>query len=886
MKKNNKSKITFLCLITILTPFYICKFNFNLLDINDDVDEVSLENLKKSEYSSYYQGSGVDINVSLQQSLIDSATTEIFNISDPNNNRFHEPCPTVGGFKSSFINITIEDIYAPNKTIIIEDKPTGWHSIANSQVAATSFEVPAKSYLTGLSTYVGIDDVQDDKCDLVARVLNSTWVNGVNEPDDDIAMLCSAGQMSFSHFIGWLDNYSKVFSPILLDPSKTTNDTFYIELRDNGLDSDGMSWRMALDNPPTNPDNTLSYVKSGANWSLIEAFGDYYDLNLILNLTPFNSYSNEELIIQDSVSWANPSDFTNFRPSVSSFIVERNCFLTNISVYLENSDTPNNATIKMVLYNATWNPINSTFIPGGYNINDFRIIANFNFSGDDEWYTVKNIKVFLNNSKTENNTWFIGLWDQNEATANARWWYVRDGTGGDNNDKSISMRWDSFYMIWEEIEDFFETVDFGLKIGLDFDKNIPKPEDIGLRINNTAVIGNDNIQGFGNWNSTQSYSSPSGQLEFVIFSDWWDVSCKISQVQINYIKEDIKATSVYRILGSEQYVEWNISRNDGLNLFDTRLNNYEINFSIPTFWDRIHVFNGPINKTDDLLISPNNNGYKSIQVVNAGNGTYWHLTAISENLLSSIDTSVNSVATEIALYSDIVDFKAMFKEFIAQNDGIINLSVYNPFTIDNNLIFTSFNSSFASDIEFYLGSWNISDTVTNYGEYRIQVSWNNNTAAGFSEKILTVIGEAELTLITPNQDALYYSNQSFNIIVYCLDSNQLNAIDGATIYYNIDGQGWQSTSSNNGTIGYYIIPVNCNVFTINGAKAVEITLSKVYYENQTLDYNFYVIIVEENGKQEESPLIIIAIISTVGGIGVMGVIVIVLIKRRRTNATN
>ena len=101
----------------------------------------------------------------------------------------------------------------------------------------------------------------------------------------------------------------------------------------------------------------------------------------------------------------------------------------------------------------------------------------------------------------------------------------------------------------------------------------------------------------------------------------------------------------------------------------------------------------------------------------------------------------------------------------------------------------------------------------------------------------------DLSLQEPNQYTTFYNNQVFNITIYFEDLNKNQPIDVATIWYQIDGGGWFSTSQNNGTAGYYNITVDCGDFNPNdyGNKTVEITANKTTYENQTLDYEFYVI---------------------------------------------
>jgi len=886
MKKINKIKIIIICFITIFTPFYTCILNFKYFDNNNEENEYSIEKPKNSDYSSFSEGIGENINISLQQSLLDNSVIEISNVSDSDNNLFYEPCPTVQNFNSSSVNITIEDIYAPNKTLIIEDYPVnaGRYDFTNSEPGATSFKINGNGYLENISVMLSnFDNVDTDTVGFY--VYNSTWNSTTQKsvPDGRSPRL-DTYIIPVGFIIGW---YTITNQHYYLDNSKTENNTWFIGLYDMGLGDGG--WTYIDDNSDyfgASDDNneTWSYYKSGMNWILLDSSSGCpsVDLKLKIGLSPFISYPNEELIVEDDEKdWH--IDLSGLYPVCTSFKISSDRFLDNISIYCYKT-LISTGNITVFLYNSTWNHSRNINVPGGNHqgivLGILRIPPN-----SEGWYSLTDVHYYLNNSKTNNNTWFIGLIE--EVSTYAWWHYVEDhAPNGDGIDETISIEYTE-NETWELLKDLDTgewTIDLMLKVGLVSHNNIPIPKDIGLMINNTAVIGYKNVHGMGYWNSTQTYSSSSGQLEFEITADWWDVSCKISHVQITYIKTDLKANSMFRILGSGQNVSWNASRIGGLNLFDPRLSNYRINLTIPSAWDNIDVFNGPTNKTDDLLISSNKNGYKVIQVFNAGNGTYWYLTAISENLLTSIDTYVDSISTEIVRYSDIVDFYATFKEIIAQNDGIINLRVYNPSTIDNELIFSSSNSTFSLDIEFDLGGWDISDNVTNNGEFRIQIFWNNNTAAGFSEKILTVMGETELILITPNQDTKYYSNQTFNIVVFYKDLNQLSAIDGASVQYNINGQGWQSSSSNNGTVGYYLIPVDCSIFTIDGTKTVEIITSKNYYENQTLNYNFNVIIVEENNQAEDFPLayIIITIISTMGGIGVI-TIIFRLRKRKRAN---
>lgn len=856
MNKNKKIKIIFLCFVAIITPLYTNIFSFNHLasNINED-NKVSLEKLKNSDYSSFYEGNGEDVNVSLQQSLLDNSVIEISDVSDSNNNTFYEPCPTVENFNSSFTEMTIEDIYAPNKNLIVQDAPwSEGQEFLSTSMEVGSFKVAGTSCCILKNVSIMYDTLLlPNNATVHVHLYNSTWNGTASLPGIESNNGIYLG--IFTALEDSLEWNGITGLNFILNNSYTENNTWFIGLKKEG--SGTPQWRYQEDDsvaPGANGDNSYVYYYdafSTTKWKvrdpMFETTRDYF---LKVGLSPYISHPNTTLIVEDS-PWANFQDFSISRPAATSFQVESDLYLENVSVYLSNIN-PSIATVRVVLYNSVWNSSNSISIPGGTSQFDYILLDVSNISASsDGWHTVTGLHTFLNNSKTDNNTWFIGLWDISILGGDLFWYYTRDISGTtDGIDETMSYLHNSLMARWDLIiiQPQSNTIDLHLKLGVSYDKNIPKPADIGLKINNTDVIGYSDLYGFGYWNSTQNYSSSSGQLEFVISADWWDVSCKITQVQINYIKTDLNANSVFRVLGSEQDVLWNVSRTGGINLFDARLSDYRINFTITSIWNNIQVFNGPINKTNDISISPDKNGYKIVQVLNAGNGTYWHLTATTENLIASIDTYIDSTATDIVSYSDIVKFNATFKETIGQNDGNINLSIYDPAAISNKLNFTSVNSTFDSGLEFYLGSWDISDTVTDYGEFRVQISWNNGTSAGFREKILTIIGETDLSLITPNQYATFYTNQSFDIVVYYEDFNLFTPIDGATIQYNIDGQGWQSTTANNGTVGYYIVSVDCSVFTSDGLKTVEINASKQYYSSQVLTYNFNIIVIEEPSR--------------------------------------
>ncbi|MFX1251285.1 MAG: hypothetical protein ACFFCZ_06730 [Promethearchaeota archaeon] len=835
--------IIFLILITLFN----ITLNFHLINststdlstFNGYGNKKSLWNSEKStNYTPDFTGTGEKCNITLQQSLADTSIISISNASDPLNHTFYEPCPTIQNFPSSLVNIMIEDIHAPNKTIVVEDDLTGalgFHLLKENFI---SFKLIGAGYIENISICIRESDLLLSTF-IQLRLFNSEYdvaKSGVR-PKDQLATIVYKSEINGTSYNWW--NFTGLHQ--FFNCSKTYNNTFFL-YADKHTDSDvgaNIYWNGAYDNSDPDSLDESIVLNSTEDIFLKDGF-DPIDLSLKVGVTPF--IPNQTLIVEDSAANHRENPTTS-RPCATSFQVTGNMYLENVSARLWTNNPGIDNEVKFVLYNSTWDSSNSTSIPGGHYLNDYIDLGNINYTANG-WVTITGLHEYLDNSKTDNNTWFIGIWDIDEGTADANWYYTITGVG-DTIDETRSYKYHTFYGYWEPVrypdppwEDY--EVDFWLKLDLRPLNNIPNPENINLKINNSAVMGYPNEYGSGYWSSTAEYSSPSGNLGFTVSADWWDVSCTITVVHIDYTKTDLKATSKFRLVGSGQDVLWNVTESEGLNYFDPRVNEYAaINFTIPASWNNINVFNGTINRTDDVSIR-SLNGYNEIHLSSAGNG-YWFLTAQSRNLIESIDSYVGANPTNLVNYSTIVHFNVTFKERIMQNDGLINLSIYSPAAISDRLNYTTVKSTFDSNLEFSLGDWDVSDNVTQYGVFRVQVSWQNETAVGFREESLTIIGESKLTLIEPPQDTIFDSDELFSIIVYYEDAHLANAIDDAVINFNIANQGWQSTTGNNGTVGYYAITVHCSEITSSGSQRVEITATSEFFTTQTLEYNFEIV---------------------------------------------
>ncbi|MFX1574795.1 MAG: hypothetical protein ACFFB0_18825 [Promethearchaeota archaeon] len=552
------------------------------------------------------------------------------------------------------------------------------------------------------------------------------------------------------------------------------------------------------------------------------------------NITIENIFApNKYLIVQD----VNPQleeDFTSIRPCATSFTVEGDGYIENVSVYIHEISTTDMTRVKMVLYNATWDSGDSIYIPGG-KVSDYTFIDESNITASFlDWHTVTGLNIPLDNSKTEGNTWFIGLWDNDSATypGDCYWVYTRDSGVGADGDQSDSVKYTAAGGgDWLLVNPSDGYADFHLRVGLIPESNSPLPTDINLKINNSKV--NNIAQGSGFWENQTDFLNLPSKLDYEITAEWWDVSCNITKIQVNYTKTNLKAASSFKVLGSGQLVSWNASAGS-LEYFDSDFNNYKINFTVPANWQDFQAFNGTLdNKTDQITLGPIVNRYRELQISNAGNGTNWFINATSTNLLHKIHTYVGLDEKPTTVnYTDTVTFLANFTETII--DGNINLSVYSPSLYLNH---TYYNNSITPDSEIPLGDWTISDNATdNYGPYKVQVMWNNGTAAGFLEKDLIVMAVTELVLKSPPLGQDRFLNDIFNVTVFYNDSGY-NSGDKGIAGATIDVNNTYKNIYNEGN-GYYNIELNSSDYEF-GWNYIEINASKTYYNVNSTIFSFH-----------------------------------------------
>ncbi|TFG11808.1 MAG: hypothetical protein EU535_06840, partial [Promethearchaeota archaeon] len=354
-----------------------------------------------------------------------------------------------------------------------------------------------------------------------------------------------------------------------------------------------------------------------------------------------------------------------------SFDVLSNATLKEFEVCLTGSSGSADAGVGFQVWNATWT--GSAILPDS-NTGLLSHTETVYTTDNKAWHKISP-NIDLSPSETDNDTFFIVMWNTNIPTSYPEFNAKNDGAG----------EFESLVYYMPVLTWISRSYEICANVSLTLFDNTPKPTEINMQINNSVVDDDLNGENSGYWTPSEVYSSSTGEFNFSITADWWDVSCNVSKVLINYTKTDIKANNDFIIPASGQDIQWNVSIADGLSFFDSRINNYNtINFTIPEIWQEttIKVFNDTSENTD-LVKWLLGNGYREVQVLNAGNGTNWYLTANSTNLLSAVDSYVDGIYTNVANYSDTVDFNATFSTSIT--NGKINLSIYNPQKIDDKL---------------------------------------------------------------------------------------------------------------------------------------------------------------------------------------------------------
>ncbi|MHA1376739.1 MAG: hypothetical protein ACTSR7_20860, partial [Promethearchaeota archaeon] len=259
-KKNKKEKIKkLMVLFSLLFSLILVNFgtivtqNWNISDdLNDfnPIDEDTLiqfeDDIPTSSQALNYSGSGELINITLHQSILDNTIKEFTNLDSTNS--FIVPFPNFNGYETSQINISVNAIYAPNYTYIIEDD-TFQSDTSLAAIHVSSFTVNSSCYIINASFEL-FTESGTPSADVY--LFNSSWSAANSRSEANTASSQIIGSFSSPS-----DGWNKIsLTKTLINVSKTDNNTWFIGLREStGLAV--LRWRYVSD--ATNGDNSYAY---------------------------------------------------------------------------------------------------------------------------------------------------------------------------------------------------------------------------------------------------------------------------------------------------------------------------------------------------------------------------------------------------------------------------------------------------------------------------------------------------------------------------------------------------------------------------------------------------------------------------------------------------
>ncbi len=514
--------------------------------------------------------------------------------------------------------------------------------------------------------------------------------------------------------------------------------------------------------------------------------------DIVLNNIQISNYTN---IVEDTSS----SDQEITELHVTSFSTDMNCYLTNVSIWLTKTlGKTGNGTLAVFLYKSTWDDSNSRSKPL---YSSQSSLGSLVVEYDDIWFNATfgaTSSTYLDNSLTDNNTWFIGFEESSGGSAfNVNWKFASDGV--DNSE--------AYY--WVTAEDWTHyTIDFTAKIGLSLNKTNVSPSEINLQINNQNVHNNTGkpSHNSGFWDYTGYGSNGGNSIDFVFSADWYDFSLDVNQTTLNYTKTFSANTTTYSVESGEK-AYWETQSN--FTLFDHRLDNNTVNFTIPYSWMEFNLTQDATSITHTTH-SAATNQVLTVFGSDASDGD-WALYCNSTNLITNAQVGLGGVDSSFVYSNDTVSFNATLDTTIT---GDVNLTVYNPTEFGNEMNYTKLGTPSGLSVDF--GNWVIKNNISDYGLYRVQVYWENSTDVGIYDTTLYIAGATNYTIPTVDgEEYVKITEETFNITIFYDDVNEEVPILGASISYNLTlGGGWETDSTQANADNSYNITINSSLYTV------------------------------------------------------------------------
>ena len=235
MFKSNKKKKILTCsvlLFSFLSITIFANFNFEPTFHKDDAIKDDFTSFPKTSDSlPSFKGVGDKVNISLHQSYLNNSFNTALSPSDPNNNSFSLPCPTDLTFNSSYTRFEVEDIVAPNKSIIVETGTTNDDPVPNG--VSFSFEVPGNSTLVNISICFSETDTVNNVAPFIGVYLyRAIWDTGAQTMRHNTVIATIDGNFQIDDDVTakWY-NFTNIDET--LDVTDTNNNTFFIYISQN-----------------------------------------------------------------------------------------------------------------------------------------------------------------------------------------------------------------------------------------------------------------------------------------------------------------------------------------------------------------------------------------------------------------------------------------------------------------------------------------------------------------------------------------------------------------------------------------------------------------------------------------------------------------------------
>ena len=863
IKNKKKHNIIFFTVILIGMIAFIPSPLLNIINVNNDskIDDTQIDNDIKtkiptlSKYISTYNGSGGAFNVSLHQSLINNTgddRIEIVNTSDSNNITFYEKCPTDINFNSSLINITIEDIFAPNKTLVVEDDYTGGAALFQVNNHYLSFNASGVGNIANISLRVYLFDTEDPS-NLTLTLFNST---SDHKPNAILGTLVANSELNASKTDFYWHKMENV--DFQFDSSKTYDDMFFIRIQylgGSGINIDYASDTGGVDAVDESlvyriDKITLEYLGVPANTIDFPLIIDFFPLNntpnptnisLKINDDPVSGYSN----VNGSGYWYSTKEYSsssgNLKFNITAEWWDVSCNITKAQLNYTKTDITANSEFNIsgnnsnVFWNVTIDNIND--FGGSYYNNSY-----INYTIPSNWTLHQ---AFQGSNPKNNETWNRG----------DGWQIVKVWEGG--NEK--------FWWLNISSPNFITSI--GILVG-----GVPKTSVYSSDIVSFNATFRVEIEGADKVNLTvYSPSQINNYMNYTFVNDSISPAATVVNLSDWDVSDNVTAYGIFRVR-----VFWNNGTAAGFykeNLTIVGSTDLSITYPEPNIvWFSDEYFNITIfyNDTNNEAgisgadIEYNfGAGFQSTNLYDYGSGYYnitiynWQvrdygfgLTNIQinaskiyfENQTNSYSYYQYNVTTR-SIDQDTLGVirgtNATFTVHYMWNDSTpISGANLELISIDPNFI-SSWKDNGDGSYDLILNTSNVIGKGSNsYGiTFNISSLYNETQIYAVN---LFVYNRTELIITYPEQSIDWYSDDIFNITIYYNDTDNEAGISGADIEYDF-GAGFQSTNLFDYGNGYYNITIyNWQVRDYGfGLTNIQIDASKIYFVNQTKSYNYY-----------------------------------------------